>query len=182
MFHVRKALLPRISIFLIVSRTFPSFYPYQGRVAKQMNVIFTGHLHNCIKYIWPEECPNSFFETSQKSEYDRKGVFLDAPSHLYKWVCPSVSPSLRLSICPMLFSKVKSTHTRRILCRVSGLVFMEVPGSPNFHFINYTFLDPFCTRFNFNNRNLLSLHLYVYLCIIAIKQTTTKREFHQHRS
>ena len=31
----------------------------------------------------------------------------------------SVSPYVR----PVLFSKVKSTHTRRILCRVSGLVF-----------------------------------------------------------
>ena len=34
--------------------------------------------------------------------------------------------SVRLSVCPsvrpVLFSKVKRTHTRRILCRVSGLV------------------------------------------------------------
>ena len=41
--------------------------------------------------------------------------FLDAPSHLYMW-------SVRRSVCPVLFSKVKITHTRRILCRVSGLV------------------------------------------------------------
>ena len=33
-------------------------------------------------------------------------------------VRPSVGPSVR----PVLFSKVISTHTRRILCRVSGLV------------------------------------------------------------
>ena len=45
-------------------------------------------------------------------------LFLDAPSHLYMRSCPSVGPSVR----PVLFSKVKSTHTRRILCRVSGLV------------------------------------------------------------
>ena len=52
--------------------------------------------------------------------------FLDAPSHLYKRVCPSVGPSVRRSVRrmvrPQLFSKVKRTHTRRILCRVSGLV------------------------------------------------------------
>ena len=36
-----------------------------------------------------------------------------------------VRPSVRLSVCPVLFSKVKSTHTRRILCRVSGLVETE---------------------------------------------------------
>ena len=35
----------------------------------------------------------------------------------------SVRPSVRRSVGPALFSKVKSTHTRRILCRVSGLVF-----------------------------------------------------------
>ena len=44
--------------------------------------------------------------------------FLDAPSHLYMRSCPSVGPS----VGPALFSKVKSTHTRRILCRVSGFV------------------------------------------------------------
>ena len=33
-------------------------------------------------------------------------------------VRPSVGPYVR----PVLFSKVKSTHTRRIFCRVSGLV------------------------------------------------------------
>ena len=57
--------------------------------------------------------------------------FLDAPSHLYKRSCPSVGssvgpsvgPSVRRSVCPVLFSKVKRTHTRRILCRVSSLVF-----------------------------------------------------------
>ena len=41
------------------------------------------------------------------------------------WGCvrPSVRPSVRRSVCPVLFSKVKTTHARRILCRVSGLVF-----------------------------------------------------------
>ena len=39
----------------------------------------------------------------------------------------SVRPSVRPSVCPVLFSKVKSTHTRRILCRVSGLVLFITP-------------------------------------------------------
>ena len=42
-------------------------------------------------------------------------IFLDAPSHLYKRSCPSV----RRSVCPVLFSMMKISHTRR---RVSGLV------------------------------------------------------------
>ena len=49
-------------------------------------------------------------------------MFLDAPSHLYKRSFPSVRRSVRRSVGPELFLKVKSTHTRRILCRVSGLV------------------------------------------------------------
>ena len=50
--------------------------------------------------------------------YSNHTDFLYSPPYLYKRVCPSVCPSVR----PVLFSKVKSTHTRRILCRVSGLV------------------------------------------------------------
>ena len=53
-------------------------------------------------------------------------LFLDAPSHLYKRSCPSVrrsvGPSVGPSVSPVLFSKVKRTHTRHILCRVSGRV------------------------------------------------------------
>ena len=48
--------------------------------------------------------------------------FLVAPSHLYKRSCPSVRWSVGPSVCSVLFSKVKNTHTRRIFCRVSGLV------------------------------------------------------------
>ena len=49
--------------------------------------------------------------------------FLDAPSHLYKRLCPSVRRSVRPSVrMSRVFSKVKRTHSRRILCRVSGLV------------------------------------------------------------
>ena len=58
--------------------------------------------------------------------------FLDAPSHLYMRSCPSVDPSVRPSVRPSvgpaLFSKVKITHTRRILCRVSGLVLVFLLG------------------------------------------------------
>ena len=38
------------------------------------------------------------------------------------YVRRSVGPSVRRSVCPVLFSKEKRTPTRRILCRVSGLV------------------------------------------------------------
>ena len=51
-----------------------------------------------------------------------KNVFRCAVASLYEVV--SVRPSVRPSVVPALFSKVKSTHTRRILCRVSGLVFL----------------------------------------------------------
>ena len=44
-------------------------------------------------------------------------------------VGPSVRRSVRRSVGPVLFSKVKSTHTRRILCRVSGLVLCSLPSS-----------------------------------------------------
>ena len=44
-----------------------------------------------------------------------------------------VRPSVRRSVCPsvrpVLFSKVKSTHTRRIMCRVSCLVIHYFIGS-----------------------------------------------------
>ena len=49
--------------------------------------------------------------------------FLDAPSHLYKRLCPSVRrsvrrsvrPSVGPSVCPVLYSKVISTHTLTVL-------------------------------------------------------------------
>ena len=50
----------------------------------------------------------------------REVIFRCAVASLYEVV--SVRPSVRPSVCPVLFSKVKRTHTRRILCRVSGLV------------------------------------------------------------
>ena len=42
-------------------------------------------------------------------------------------VRPSVRRSVRRSVRPALFSKVNSTRTRRILCRVSGLVLSPSP-------------------------------------------------------
>ena len=56
--------------------------------------------------------------------------FLDAPSHLYKRVCPSVGPSVRPSVGPSV-PRYFQTRTRRILCRVSGLVF--------FFFLSFSF-------------------------------------------
>ena len=46
-------------------------------------------------------------------------TFLDAPSHLYKRVCPSVRPSVCPYVRPLTLRKMR---VRRILCRVSGLV------------------------------------------------------------
>ena len=44
-----------------------------------------------------------------------------------------VGPSVRLSVGPVLFSKVKRTHSRRILRRVSGLVLLlTFPSSLSF--------------------------------------------------
>ena len=58
-----------------------------------------------------------------------RGTFLFrcAVASLYEVVSvrPSVRRSVRRSACPVLFSKVKSTHTWRILSRVSGLVFVN---------------------------------------------------------
>ena len=74
-----------------------------------------------------------FFQMESRM-FIKKFVFLDAPSHLYTRLCPSVRRSVRRSVrlfvspsvCHLLFTKVKRTHTRRILCRVSGLVFLSV--------------------------------------------------------
>ena len=48
-------------------------------------------------------------------------LFLDAPSHLYKRVCPSVRSSVGPSVRPSVPCYFQ-TRTRRVLCRVSGLV------------------------------------------------------------
>ena len=66
--------------------------------------------------------PPQFSISPRSSSSFRSRRFLDAPSHLYKKSCPSVGPSVRPFVGTVLFSKVKSTHTRRVLCRVSGLV------------------------------------------------------------
>ena len=62
-------------------------------------------------------------------------LFRCAVASLYEVVSvrPSLRPSVRRSVCPVLFSKVKSTHTRRILCRVSGLVFFMTVSMHTFH-------------------------------------------------
>ena len=71
--------------------------------------------------------------------------FRCAVASLYEVVSvrPSVGPFVGPSVCPVLFSKVNSTHTRRNLCRVSGLVFIfnyssySIKGYPKkYFFIN----------------------------------------------
>ena len=62
--------------------------------------------------------------------------FLDAPSYLYKRLCPYVGLSIRRSVCPVLFLKVKKTHTRRILCRVSGLVKLKATSVTWYFFVH----------------------------------------------
>ena len=62
---------------------------------------------------------------------NQRELFLDAPSHLYKRLCPSVRQSIRpRSVRPSVRPSVRlsipnyfRTRTRRILCRASGLVF-----------------------------------------------------------
>ena len=49
-------------------------------------------------------------------------AFLKEVVSVRRSVRRSVRPSVGPSVCPVLFSKVRNTHTRRILCRVSGLV------------------------------------------------------------
>ena len=58
--------------------------------------------------------------------------FLDAPSHLYKRSCPSVRPSVRRSVRPALFSKVKGKDTRRIFLFLCPML------SPSFSFLSFT--------------------------------------------
>ena len=53
------------------------------------------------------------------------GLFLDAPSHLYEGV--SVPPSVRPSVSPQLFSKMKSTPTTVVVsasCAVYPALFL----------------------------------------------------------
>ena len=80
-------------------------------------------------------------KTHGKSKEKTSHRIFKASAHLYKRSCPSVrrsicrsvspsvGPSIGLSVHPsvrpVLFSKVISTHTRRILCHVSGLVYMS---------------------------------------------------------
>ena len=105
-----------------------------------------------IQYRFPFHQPtSSFHEKNKETQTFRNSqnipmwkliAFLDAPSHLYKraWpsvrrsVRPSVHPSVRRSIRPQLFSKKKSTPSRRIFCRVSGLVVeQQLRKHPNLH-------------------------------------------------
>ena len=98
-------------------------------------------------------------------------VFLDAPSHLYKRSCPSVRRSVGPSVGPVLFSKVKITHTRRILCRVSGLVISFVAISPSTLYI-FVAAITFSVCLHFIPRYLSLIALYFarsYHLLIGIR-------------
>ena len=68
--------------------------------------------------------PKKFEMVQMLSHQTTASPFLDTPSHLYMRLCPSVRRSVGPSVRPVLFSKVISKHTRGILCRVSGLVYL----------------------------------------------------------
>ena len=51
-----------------------------------------------------------------------RSLFLDASSHLYNWVCLSVSPSVGLSIGPSV-SRSVGPSVRRLVCRLVGNAF-----------------------------------------------------------
>ena len=63
----------------------------------------------------------------------------------------------------MLFSKVKSTHTRRILCRVSGLVFNFFV----FYFFFFFFLFIFFFFFFFSSSFYSSSLLFFFLLFFS---------------
>ena len=62
-----------------------------------LNYLFVFRSYFCF-YCSPESSDPSFLSPNS--------FFLDAPSQLYKRLCPSVGPSVRRSVCPVLFSKV----------------------------------------------------------------------------
>ena len=98
--------------------------------------------------------------------------FLDAFSHLYKRVCPSIRPSIGRSVRRLVTHELKSCKSavldqdcwryerERILYRVYGLVswFFRPPNRPNY--INMTFpnlqnhsLMPCCPKMEFLSEN-----------------------------
>ena len=93
-----------------------------GLMAKIMEI----HSELCLDCKQKTEPENGLVSTYKCT--GRDGLFLGSANHAPQQVfrCAvaslSVGPSVCLSGGPVLFSKVKITHTRRILCRVSGLV------------------------------------------------------------
>ena len=91
-------------------------------------------------------------------------TFLGAPSHLYKRVCPSVRPSVRRSVSRSVRRSIPryfQTRTRRILCRVSGLVFPRSVSAQSSIVRHYSFLllpDSLC----FSSASNLSSFSYSY--------------------
>ena len=75
----------------------------------------------------------------------------------------SVRLSVRPSVCPVLFSKVKSTHTRRILCRVSGLVPLHF-----LLFLTVVFFHPFINFSKFFLRLVFSASFFQSLRCLSL--------------
>ena len=85
-------------------------------------------------------------------------VFVKFNTQTYKSrVHPSICPSIGPSIHPVLFLKVKSTHTRHILCCVSALVFPQsAPESPS--------MSQYSNRFLINSViNIVALMFFCFL-------------------
>ena len=83
----------------------------------------------CKSCYWYRICLCCFCTISPLCFYNisvSEVVVLDAPSHLYKSLCPSVGPYV-----PCYFRRWKKSHTRRIFCRVSDLVFLTAIFLPD---------------------------------------------------
>ena len=112
-------------------------------------------------------------------------IFRCAVASLYEVesVRPSVRPSVRRSVCPVLFSMVKCTHTRRILCGVSGLVFQLFLGFLNlcviigFFFLRSMFSfsteQPFFSSFLFSDVRFFLSRLSSPFNHISIQQSSS---------
>ena len=95
-------------------------------------------------------------------------IFLDAPSHLYTRVCPFVRPFIRPSV------RRSGTPSRRILCRVFGLVFFSHWQWPSMeNSVTFTHWKPTSSHVNcFFGGITVRLHYYISLLL---------RSSHGHR-
>ena len=106
-------------------------------------------------------------------------LFRCAVASLYEVV--SVRPSVGPQVRPVLFSKVKSTHTRRILCRVSGLVLFFSMSAYTRHFLTNSrslFLFLFVAlnvtvTFSLFTQVMEGKKCNIYPCVITSETTRT---------